>query len=112
VTDFTEIDDEHRGALAEDLERETPDDDASGEDDDADDSRDDGDEAEAASAAPKKKRRRRRRKTTSPAHEERIARYRQLVEDRGWIFAPPSPPQPVSWLFDDLTPGQLESLAG
>lgn len=109
MTDFTDIDDEHRGALAEDLEREAPDDDASGEDDDSVDS-DEDDEAEVS--APKQKRRRRRRKSTSPAHEERIARYQQLVEDRGWIFAPPSPPQPVSWLFDELTPGQLESLAG
>lgn len=110
MTDFTDFDDaEHSGALAEDLERETPEEDASGEDEQRSG---DSDDDEQAAAAPKKKKRRRRRKTISPAHEERIARYRQLVEDRGWIFAPPSPPQPVSWLFDELTPGQLESLAG
>lgn len=112
MTDFTDFDDaEPSGALAEDLERETPED-ASGEDEQGSGDSDEGDGDEQAAAPPKKKKRRRRRKTISPAHEERIARYRQLVEDRGWIFAPPSPPQPVSWLFDDLTPGQLESLAG
>jgi hypothetical protein len=67
--------------------------------------------ADSPEAAPRK-RRRRRRKPRSASHEARIDRYRHLVEDRGWIFAPPSPPRPVSWLFDDLTARQLESLAG
>lgn len=68
------------------------------------------DEPEVVVAEPKKKRRR-RRKPRSAAHEARIAQYRDLVADRGWIFAPPSPPQPVSWLFNELTRSQLESLS-
>lgn len=58
-----------------------------------------------------RKRRRRRRKVISPAHEARIEAYRLLVEGRGWIFAPPSPPQPVSALFQHLTDTQVESLS-
>ena len=57
------------------------------------------------------KRRRRRRKLFSPAHEARIEAYRALVEGRGWIFAPPSPVQPVSALFKHLTNTQVESLS-
>ena len=37
--------------------------------------------------------------------------YRLLVEDRGWIFAPPSPVLPVSALFKHLTDTQVESLS-
>lgn len=55
--------------------------------------------------------RRRRRKLLSPAHEARIEAYRSLVEDRGWIFAPPTPPLPVSALFKHLTDTQVESLS-
>lgn len=62
-------------------------------------------------AGEKPKKRRRRRKLLSPAHEARIAAYRALVEDRGWIFSPPSPPQPVSALFQHLTDTQVESLS-
>lgn len=68
---------------------------------------------EASQAAPEEapRKRRRRRKLISPAHEARIAEYRALVEGRGWIFAPPSPPQPVSALFKHLTDTQVESLS-
>ena len=66
---------------------------------------------EASPEGAPRKRRRRRRKLISPAHEERIARYRALVEDRGWIFAPPSPARPVSALFEHLTDNQVESLS-
>jgi len=62
-------------------------------------------------AGVKPKKRRRRRKLLSPAHEARIEAYRALVEDRGWIFSPPSPPQPVSALFQHLTDTQVESLS-
>lgn len=57
------------------------------------------------------RKRRRRRKLISPAHEARIAAYRGLVEDRGWIFSPPTPPQPVSALFVHLTDNQVASLS-
>ena len=67
-------------------------------------------EVEVEGASPRK-RRRRRRKVTSPAHEARIEEYRLLVEGRGWIFAPPSPVQPVSALFKHLTDTQVESLS-
>lgn len=72
-----------------------------------------GDEADQAEveAGEKPKKRRRRRKLISPAHEARIEAYRALVEERGWIFAPPSPPQPVSALFQHLTDNQVESLS-
>ena len=69
-----------------------------------------GPEGEEPLAAPK--RRRRRRNPPSPLHLARIERYRILVEERGWIFAPPSPPRPVSWLFEELSTNQIESLAG
>ncbi|MGE0709788.1 MAG: hypothetical protein AB7N76_21795 [Planctomycetota bacterium] len=68
-------------------------------------------EEETGAEPGQRRRRRRRRKVTSPEHEARIARYRGLVEERGWIFAPPSPPQPLSYLFDELTQQQIESLS-
>jgi hypothetical protein len=67
--------------------------------------------AEGVEAGEKPKKRRRRRKLISPAHEARIEAYRALVEERGWIFSPPSPPQPVSALFQHLTDNQVESLS-
>jgi len=68
-------------------------------------------EVEELEAGEKPKKRRRRRKLLSPAHEARIEAYRALVEERGWIFSPPSPPQPVSALFQHLTDTQVESLS-
>lgn len=68
-------------------------------------------DAEVEAGEQPKKKRRRRRKPPSPAHEARIEAYRALVEERGWIFAPPSPPQPVSALFQHLTDNQVESLS-
>jgi hypothetical protein len=60
---------------------------------------------------PKRKRRKRRSPPKSPAHEARIAQYRALVETRGWIFAPPTPERPISYLFDDLTVKQIVTLS-
>lgn len=57
-------------------------------------------------------RRRRKSPTANAAHLARIERYRQLVEERGWIFKPPSPPIPLSGLLEYLTGKQIESLAG
>ena len=56
--------------------------------------------------------RRRKSPSASPAHLARIESYRRLVEERGWIFNPPSPPLPLSALLVYLTGRQIESLAG
>lgn len=72
-------------------------------------------EAEAtapAEGAPRKRKRRFNSPRASNAHLQRIEDYRALVEKRGWIFAPPSPPLPLSALLTHLTGKQIESLAG
>ncbi|RMG15051.1 MAG: hypothetical protein D6731_09325 [Planctomycetota bacterium] len=70
---------------------------------------DPGDEA-TASEPPRRKRRKRTPPPKSPAHEARIEEYRRRVETRGWIFSPPTPEKPLSYLFDDLTVRQIVSL--
>jgi hypothetical protein len=57
-----------------------------------------------------RKRRKRRSPPKSAAHEARISEYRRRVEDRGWIFAPPTPELPISSLFEHLTVKQIVGL--
>ena len=67
-------------------------------------------EADPESEAPVRKRRKRRSPPKSAAHEARIAEYGRLVAERGWIFSPPTPEQPISSLFDHLTVKQIVGL--
>ncbi len=62
-----------------------------------------------ASEVPRK-RRKRRSPPKSPAHEARISEYRRRIENRGWIFIPPTPERPISSLFEHLTVKQIVGL--
>ena len=57
-----------------------------------------------------RKRRKRRSPPKSAAHEARISEYRRRIEDRGWIFIPPTPERSISSLFDHLTVKQIVGL--